>query len=336
MAHNLSVKSNGIVEMAYRGTTPWHGLGKQVAGHMTAQEALEAAGLDWDVLKRPIARLDEDGSYQPAPGFNALMRSDTKEVIHVAKTSYEPLQNRAAFAFADAIVDGGEAKYETAGALDGGRKVWMLAELSKCNIFVAGDAIKPYFLLHNSHDGSSMVRGILTPVRVVCQNTLSAAMGSSRAGEGFALRHTKNVADNVKVAQAALGLITKNYDVLGQKFNALAAKSFTDPELVGYVEEMLPSPATGGDRSIENTRERRRIAMRLTHEGKGNGRTGVRGTWWAAYNGMTELLDHVGGWRSAENRMKDVVFGNKASMKSQALSLALECAAGKKEYASAY
>jgi len=133
-----------------------------------------------------------------------------------------------------------------------------------------------------------------------------------------------------------VALAARNYDVLGGNFARAAAKSFTVPELVGYVEEMLPSPATGGDRSIENTRERRRIAMRLTHEGKGNDRAGVRGTWWAAYNGMTELLDHCGGWRTPENRMKDVVFGQKASMKSQALGLAIACATGKKEFAGAY
>jgi phage/plasmid-like protein (TIGR03299 family) len=335
MAHNLSIRSDGKVEMAYRGTTPWHGLGTAVADYMTAQEALQAAGLDWNVIKRPIAHLEADGSYKAFPGFNALLRDDTMAILTVAKASYEPLQNRAALAFSDEIVGSGAAKYETAGALDGGRKIWMLAELSKCNISVAGDEIKPYFLLHNSHDGTSKVRGILTPTRVVCWNTLSSAMAGARTGEGFELRHTKNITDHAQAAREALGLILNNYDELGKKFNMLAAKSFTDVQLAGYVEEMLPSPMTGGDRSLENARDRRKIAVRLTHEGKGNDRTGVRGTWWAAYNGMTELLDHVGGWRTPENRMKDVIFGQKASMKSQALSLALSCATGKTEYAAA-
>lgn len=323
MAHNLSIRKDGTVEMAYTGKTPWHGLGNQKAGHMTAAEAITEASLDWDVLKRPVARLDADGTYKPFEGFNALIRSDSQEVLHVARVSYEPLQNRAVAAFADAITGGGEAKFETAGALDGGRKIWMLAELSKCSIFIAGDEVRRHFMIHNSHDGTSMVRGILTPVRVVCQNTLSAALMGARAGEGFALRHTKNVTDNVQAAQAALGIITKGYDELGEKFQTLARKSFKDGELTSYIEEMVPAPASAGDIALSNMRERRKVAERLTHEGRGNDRAGVRGTWWAAYNGMTELLDHVGGWRSSENRMKDVVFGNRASRKSQALIAAL-------------
>lgn len=323
MGHGIT-RTDG---MAYVGEVPWHGLGKAVAGTMTAKEALAAANLGWKVLERPIAiQHQEDGPFKPTAAFKALLRSDNQALLSVARATYTPLQNDEAFSFADEIVGGGEAKYVTAGSLWGGRKVWMLAELSKCRVMVAGDEILPYFLLHNSHDGSSMVRGILTPVRVVCQNTLSCALSKTRAGEGFALRHTRGIRDRAEEARHALGLVMKGYDEVGKKFSILAGKSFTDQALGTYVEEMLPAASSGGDRAIENARERRKMAIRLTHEGRGNDRAGVRGTWWAAYNGMTELLDHSGRWKNAENRMKDVVFGTRAATKAGALAKAVEYA----------
>lgn len=329
MAHDLSIRKDGTVEMAYTGELPWHGLGVSVAGAMTSQEALQAASLDWDVLSRPVYHPLEDGKMEKVKGYHALLRGDSGAVLHVAKTSYVPLQNREAFQFADRILDSGDAKFVTVGALSGGRRIWLLAELQKCNVMVAGDEIKPYFMLYNSHDGSSMVRGILTPVRVVCQNTVSMALDGARAGEGFQLRHTKNVLENADEARRALGLIRKNFDDMTQRLEPLAKKSFTDGELKAYVNEMLPVAQSAGDRAMASAKERRETAVRFAHEGRGNDREGVRGTWWAAYNGMTELIDHSGAWRSDEGRMKDLVFGNRASLKSKALALAEHGVAGK-------
>lgn len=314
--------------MAYVGEMPWHGLGKKVANAMTSREALIEGGINWSVLERPIG-IKEGNGYVGTKEFKALLRSDTGKLLHVARSTYTPLQNWEALEFSDDIVGGGEAKYVTVGSLHGGRKVWMLAELTKCNVIVAGDEIKPYFLLHNAHDGTSMVRGILTPVRVVCANTLSMALGSANR-EGFALRHTKGIRDNAASARKALGLILKGYDQAQEKFNFLAEKSFTEKALSSYVEEMLPVNVSAGDRAIDNAKERRKVAVRLALHGKGNDRVGVRGTWWAAYNGMTELIDHAGGWRSKENRMKDLIFGGRATAKVNALDLALEYADGKK------
>lgn len=313
-------------QMAYVGQMPWHQLGNSVAGAMTAAVALEKANLGWTVNERPIGVKGDDGLFKDENRFKALVRSDNGELLTIARSTYVPFQNKEAFAFADDIVGGGDAKYVTAGSLFGGRKVWMLAELTRCQVSVAGDEIRPYFLLYNSHDGSSMVRGILTPVRVVCANTLSAAIGQNRATEGFALRHTARILDRAEEARKALGLVLKGYDDVGKKFNFLAGKTFTDAALKAYVEEVLPVGTNVGDRALDNTRARRKVAIRLTHEGRGNDRNGIRGTWWAAYNGITELFDHMGKWRSNENHMKDVVFGQRASRKSQALSTALEYA----------
>ena len=327
MAHRLSFRADGSAEMAYTGAPPWHGLGTPVDGAMTSADALSKAGLDWRVVERPVYYTEEgQAGHVHAEGFKALLRGDSGRILHVARETYTPLQNREAFDFADDITGTGDAKYVTAGALDGGRKVWLLAELTRCPLFVAGDELRPYFLLHNSHDGSSKVRGILTPTRVVCWNTLSAALAGAKASEGFALRHTKGIRDKAADARRALGLILKGYDTLGERFGLLAARSFTDAGLASYVEEVFPLPLTAGDRALDNGRARQKAAIRLAHEGKGNDVSGVRGTWWAAYNGATEMLDHAGAWRSAEGRMKDTIFGGRASSKAHALTVALSYA----------
>jgi phage/plasmid-like protein (TIGR03299 family) len=331
MAHRLSKRADGTAEMVYTGEVPWHGLGTKVADAMTAKEALAMAGLNWKVLERPVAIQQADGSFERTSEFKALLRGDNQRLLHVARRTYHPLQNELAFKFADEIVDSGDAKYVTAGAIDGGKKIWMLMELSRCKVAIAGDEILPYFLFHNAHDGTSMVRGTLSETRVVCWNTLSAALATADvAGTGFSLRHTKNITANVKNARASLGLILKGHDELIAKCQTMAKQSFTDAQHAAYVEEVLPAPAKAGDEALANLRERRKTAVRLAHEGKGNGRTGVRGTWWAAYNGVTEILDHSGAWRSNENRMKDIVLGGRAVQKVVALESAFAYATGVK------
>jgi phage/plasmid-like protein (TIGR03299 family) len=329
MAHRLSIREDGRAEMAYAGVAPWHGLGTAVPGVMTAEDAIRAAGLDWPVVSHPAFYApDADATeFKRAHGYKALVRGDNGAVLHVARETYRPLQNSEAFDFADSIIGTGAAKYETAGALDGGRRVWLLAELTRAPLIVAGsDEVRPYFLLHNSHDGTSKVRGILTPVRVVCHNTLSAALHGAKAGEGFALRHTAGIVNRADDARRALGLVLKSYDELGAQFSHLAAHSFTDASLADYVAEVFPLPTVGGDRALDNARARQRAAVQLAHEGKGNDVSAIRGTWWAAYNGATELLDHAGAWKSGEGRMKDTVFGGRAAVKALALSVALSYA----------
>lgn len=324
MGHNLTKRRDGSYEMAYVGELPWHGLGTSVEGAMTAQEALERSQTNWEVITAESAYTDPmTKEVIKTPSYHHILRGDNRRVLHVARTSFHPLQNRDAFKLADQIVGTEDAKYLTAGSIDGGRKVWLLAELTKCNVVVKGDEIKPYFLLYNAHDGTSKVRGILTPIRVVCWNTLQAAIGKARATEGFAFRHTANIQDQVREAQDALGFILKGYEDLGEKFNYLASKQYTKAAIESYAALLFPQEEAVGDVAIQNTNARREILIHLAEEGKGNARSDIKGTWWAAYNGATEILDHVGNWKSKEGRFKDTIFSNRASKKSKALDLAL-------------
>ena len=154
--------------------TPWHGLGRIVMDAPASREALELAGLDWQVESRNIY----SGTGAMIPGYRANVRSTDEAVLGVVSDRYRIVQNEEAFQFTDDLLGEG-VTYETAGSLQGGKKVWMLAKLPEKYI-IAGDEVTPYLVFFNSHDGSSGVKVAMTPVRVVCQNTLNLALGTAK------------------------------------------------------------------------------------------------------------------------------------------------------------
>ena len=154
--------------------TPWHGLGRIVMDAPASREALELAGLDWQVESRNIY----SGTGAMIPGYRANVRSTDDAVLGVVSDRYRIVQNEEAFQFTDDLLGEG-VTYETAGSLQGGKKVWMLAKLPEKYI-IAGDEVTPYLVFFNSHDGSSGVKVAMTPVRVVCQNTLNLALNNAK------------------------------------------------------------------------------------------------------------------------------------------------------------
>lgn len=179
MAHELEIR-NGKASMMYVGDLPWHGLGTALQKPATATEAIKAAKLDWEVVKTPVYACVGNNRLVPTDSF-AVVRSDMVdkpecEVLGVVGKDYTPLQNRDAFSFFDPIAGEGAAIYHTAGVLAGGRRVWMLAKLPGETRVIGDDISHKYLLLFNSHDGSGAVGVKFTPVRVVCQNTLTMAL----------------------------------------------------------------------------------------------------------------------------------------------------------------
>ena len=154
--------------------TPWHGLGRIVMEAPASREALELAGLDWQVESRNIY----SGNGAVISGYRANVRSTDDAVLGVVSDRYRIVQNEEAFQFTDDLLGEG-VTYETAGSLQGGKKVWMLAKLPEKYI-IAGDEVTPYLVFFNSHDGSSGVKVAMTPVRVVCQNTLNLALSTAK------------------------------------------------------------------------------------------------------------------------------------------------------------
>lgn len=178
--------------------TPWHGLGRIIMDAPASREALELAGLDWQVESRNIY----SGTGAMIPGYRANVRSTDDAVLGVVSDRYRIVQNEEAFQFTDDLLGEG-VTYETAGSLQGGKKVWMLARLPR-KYLIAGDQVEPYLVIFNSHDGSSGVKVAMTPIRVVCQNTLNLALNTAK--RSWTARHTENVLFRVQDARETLQL----------------------------------------------------------------------------------------------------------------------------------
>ena len=185
-----------VESMFYVRKVPWHGLGTMVMEAPTSEAALRLAGLDWNVIQRPI--VTEDGI--PIPGFKANLREMDEKVLGVVTDRYKVVQNTDAFSFTDSLVGEG-VKYETAGSLQGGRRTWLLAKLPQRYI-ISGDEITPYLVFMNSHDGSGSIKVAMTPVRIVCENTLNLALSTAR--RYWATNHTGDIQGKINDAKYTL------------------------------------------------------------------------------------------------------------------------------------
>ena len=204
----------GIETMFSAVETPWHKIGNVTEGALTSSEAIKKAGLDWTVSLRGLATFQEDNntdvsSLIDVPEHYATVRDTDNSVLGVVGNRYTPIQNLECFDFLDTVLDDSEAKYETAGSLYGGKIVWMLVNLGK-DVVVGQDRTVPYLLLTNSHDGSTAIKGMTTPIRVVCANTLSLALKDNVTSFGF--RHTNNVHTKIDQARKLLEINYKYID----------------------------------------------------------------------------------------------------------------------------
>ncbi len=324
MAHDLAM-TNGKTAMAYFGPKPWHLLGQELDRPATSSEAIEAAGLNYHVELRPL----QTTCGQEVELRKAVVRTDSNQVLGVVGNSYQPIQNHQCFGFLDAVVAEGRVTYHTAGALGSGERIWMLAKLPN-TIRVKGtdDITEQYLLLSNSHNGSSSLRVFFTPIRVVCANTLGAAERRGRK-QGVSIYHRGDLSAKVGEAQKVLGLASRFYDDLEAKINHLASTPLNKLQLDNYLQSLYPdSPETKSNRA----RNIRSELTRLFEEGKGQDIPGIRHTAWAAFNAVTEHVDHHRSTRGnsdlekRSNRLKSAWFGSGNRIKCQAWDLALELA----------
>lgn len=310
-----------VESMMYAGAVPWHRQGTRLDNPATASEAMTSAGLDWDVQKQPLyTGPSRDILIKDRHVVCRMDRLDQPDggQLGVVGRDYQPLQNREAFGFLDPVVGEGEAIYHTAGAIRKGRQVWMLAKLPGI-IRVAGDDItEKYVLLSNSHDGSSAVRIGLTPIRVVCQNTLNLAL---RHMDGLVIRHDADVAARVRAAHRLLGFINTQLEVAGTQMQRMAATPMAGTRLRDYFEGVLPmSEVTEQNRLIVGNRHNR--WSELFSVGEGNSMPGVRGSLFAAYNAITQWVDRESYTPRHKEPLRSIWFGQGARLKQQAFAVA--------------
>ena len=211
---------------------PWHGLGIIVKEAPTSADAIRLAGLDWSVVQEPIYT----NFNRVVDGYRANVRSSDRKVLGVVSDRYKVVQNVDAFSFTDELLGKG-VRYETAGSLQEGKKVWLLARLPR-EYIIAGERISPYLVFSNTHDGSGSVKVAITPVRVVCNNTLNLALGTAK--RSFSMIHTGNIQDKIQEAKDTLFLAEEYMDCLGVEFERLRRQKITDAQVKEYIELLLP------------------------------------------------------------------------------------------------
>lgn len=316
MAHNLTISRLGQAEMFYVVESPWHGLGTRLEKVATSKEALEAARLDWAVRCEPIFLENR----RQVDGYRATVRIDTWQPLGVVGMRYTPIQNVEAFAFLDALVGEARAMYHTAGSLRGGRKVWIQAKLPDDLVITPRDVANKFLLLVNSHDGSTALVCRFVATRVVCENTLAAALRERGTTSQVSVVHTRNATERVKEARRVLSLSLKYFDVFGQRCQAMSTVQLNRKMLAEYFAMVVPMPASGHNGS--HVQQIHRALAHLFEKGRGNELRQVRGSLWAAYNAVTEYVDHVRGVRHDGNLRRNweesALFGSGDVLKQRA------------------
>jgi phage/plasmid-like protein (TIGR03299 family) len=318
MAHNVETMFS-VRKM------PWHRLGKILDNPPTSKEAIVEAGLDWKVELKEIAwkHVTSGGNenYTDIPNRRCLVRKTDNKPLALVSGQYEPLQNRDAFKWFDGIVKNGKATYETAGSLQGGKKIWVLAKLNDGMEIVKGDNVRRYLLLANGHDGKTSILVQPTPIRVVCENTLNASLGAGLVNSIWHQGDIKRKMDRVK---RALGLAEQEFDKKKETYMEMARFAVNDIKIGTYVHSLIPNANEEATdrvkRSVTVAQER---IWDLHETGQGTDIPGVRGTMWGLYNAAIEYGDY-----DMPKKVRDLgnyqLFGQGAQFKKRAFDKALE------------
>lgn len=252
MPHNVETMFSAV-------ETPWHRLGVVTKGALSSAEAIEKAGLDWTVSLRPVYTGGVDaGGEEHAIEIQdtfATVRNSDDSVLGVVGNRYTPVQNQECFSFLDTVLPDFDAKYETAGSLDGGRIVWVLLNLGK-DVVVGQDKTIPYLLMTNSHDGSMGIKALTTPIRVVCQNTLTFALNNFATQ--FSFRHTQRVHDRIEQGRNSLELSYKYIDGFQEEVERLIDQQVSNDKYQEIIDSLFPVPELKDDESnvVVNTKAR--------------------------------------------------------------------------------
>ena len=235
-----------VETMFYTREKPWHGLGVSVQEAPTSKEALILAGLDWKVIQEPIQT--ENGAV--IQGYKVNRRDCDGKILGVVSNRYKVVQNDEAFEFTDALLGEG-VTYETAGALAEGKRTWILAKLPH-HYIISGDEVTPYMVFMNSHDGSGSIKVAMTPIRVVCQNTLNLALNTAK--RCWSTNHIGNIQGKMDEARDTLKLASTYMVELGKGIEELQRKKLTDKQVMEYIEIFFPVSVEMSDLQMKNMR----------------------------------------------------------------------------------
>lgn len=329
MAHQLNFnEQTGEYSFFSVKQKAWHGLGKIVQDYPTAAEAMQYAGLDFEVVKEDLYTTAYNCDSQPMDFTKrikthfATIRKDTGDVLGIVGKDYEIVQNRDAFTFFDSIVGGADdIRYETAGALGNGERIFITAKLSD-NIQVGkDDPIEQYLFLTTSHDGTGSITVAFTPVRIVCANTLSAAMNSK--SHTVRIRHTSNAKERLEQAHKVMGISKKLSGELETIFNHWSKVRITDKEVRRLIEmAMCPNKETR--QKLQQGDEPSKVFQNVCNDvfsyamlNETQKMDTTKGTLFGAYNAVTGYYQNVCNYKDDEAKVKSMLMGGVAAIRTQ-------------------
>jgi len=310
MAHEVET-------MAYAGQVPWHGLGVSVANDLSPAQMMDKAGLDWSV-DEVESFIDYKGEVIPT-GQKSLVRSSDNKILTNVGEGWNPVQNHEAFEFFHEYCLAGDMEMHTAGSLDGGRRVWALAKVNESFDILDGDQVDSYLLFSNPHKYGCAIDVRFTPIRVVCNNTLTLSLASNSKNQVKLNHRTKFDADTVKTT---LGIAHDKFAQYKDMADFLGGKRFTQDTLVEYYNTVFPHTYRKDVevKSADDLTKNGKAAMAVlnTQPGAHFG----EGSWWQALNSITYLTDHQMG-RSQDSRLNSAWFGQNQARKVKAINSAV-------------
>lgn len=310
-----------VETMAYAGEVPWHGLGERVPADLTPRQMMRKAGVDWEVKKVPTFAAMEDVDLIPT-GTSALVRStDNKILAPMVGDNWEPVQNFEAFDFFTEYCLAGDMEMHTAGSLADGKIVWALAKVNESFDVLGDDQVDSYLLFSNPHQYGKSLNVRFTPIRVVCNNTLTMSLNMTSKNE-VTLNHRKTFDPNMVKEQ--LGVAHEKFEQYKEAARFLAKKKASTSDLVQYFNNVFPIADT--KKEVKTYEDLSRTAKQTFDILETQpGANFAMGTYWNAVNAVTYMTDHELG-RNADTRMQSAWFGLNQSKKLKAMNLALEMA----------
>ena len=313
--------SHEVETMAYAGAVPWHGLGEKVSNDLSPMQMMQKAGVDWKVTKVPTYA-DFAGDIIKT-GTEALIRESDRSVLApMVGENWEPIQNDEAFNFFNEFCLAGDMEMHTAGSLKDGKIVFVLAKIKESFDVLGKDQVDNFMLFSNPHIYGKSANIRMTPVRVVCQNTLNMSMGMESVNEAV-INHRR--AFNPDAAKETLGLAHEKFMQYKESANFLASKRYTQDNLVTFLNTVFPAANTKRKVVTEvkdlSTTAKKTLEVMDTQPGAEL----FPGTFWNALNAVTFMTDHQLG-RTADARMTSAWFGVNQNRKLKAVNTALEMA----------
>jgi len=326
MAHNLNFnEQTGKHSFFSVKEKAWHGLGQIVQDYPTSTEAIKFAGLDYEVEKQKLytQRNEYENPQIAVPDYYATLRTDTNQVLGVVGKDYEVIQNMDAFSFFDAIVGGDGIQYETAGALGKGERIFITAKLPNYIKVGSYDLIEQYLFLTTSHDGFGSITAAFTPIRIVCNNTLNAALRNH--SNAFKIRHTANAKERLEEANKLMGITNQLGNELEEIFNQWAKIRITDSEVKKLIQmalvpnkEVLQNIQAGKEDELSTCFKNMADAAfeyAMTNETQQLETT--KGSLFGAYNAVTGYFQNVRTYKNEEAKLKSLLLGGTGQMRTQ-------------------